>query len=219
MWRKVPPRFSHEKSDYCPAKIKKLHNPPTPLTPADTQTVSMMTVHSSQCESGGPTVQINTVSHGVSSTCWASRMFLSSVSGRCVHCAEEWSNYGSPVHTQHKINEFTFHSAILSTDDTEKEQNKMHHSDALTCWVLLLLCPSCSVCSTWIRTYSWLVRSIIPPVKGPPTWSFSKALSRKSVRFMAVGRGPSKRNMRICWMCVHVAGRDAGAFLSFRMNM
>lgn len=123
MWRKVPPRFSHEKSDYCPAKIKKLHNPPTPLTPANTQTISMMTVHSSRYESGSPTVQINTVSHGVSSTCWASRMFLSSVSGRCVHCAEEWSNYGSPVHTQHKINEFTFHSAILSTDDTEKEQN------------------------------------------------------------------------------------------------
>lgn len=124
MWRKVPPLFSHGNSDYCPAKIKKkLHNPPTPLTPANTQTVPTMTAHSSRCESGSPTVQINTVSHGVSSTCWASRMFLSAVSGRCVHCAEEWSNYGSPVHTQHKINEFTFHWAILSTDDTEKEQN------------------------------------------------------------------------------------------------
>lgn len=62
-------------------------------------------------------------------------------------------------------------------------------ADTPTCWLLLRRCPGCSVCSTWIRTYSWSVRSTIPPAKGPPTWSFSRALSRKSVRFIAVKRG------------------------------
>lgn len=34
---------------------------------------------------------------GVPSTCWASQMFLLTVSGHFVHCVEEWSSYGSPV--------------------------------------------------------------------------------------------------------------------------
>lgn len=68
-----------------------------------------------------------------------------------------------------------------------------------TCWPLLLRCPGCSVCSTWMRMYSWSVMSTIPPAKGPPTCSFSRALSRKSVRFMAARRVASREKLWIVW--------------------
>ena len=133
------------------------------------------------------------MSYSVLNTCWASQKFLSTVSGHFVHRAEEWSNYESPVHKQR--NRWVSFS-LFNTSQTIQHRGKLYHRDTLTCWVLLLRCPGCSLCSTWIRMYSWLVRSIIPPVKGPPTWSFSKALSRKSVRFIAVGCGLSREDCR-----------------------
>lgn len=121
---------------------------------------------------------------GVPTTCWASQMFSLRVSGRSVHHVEEWSSYGSPVYKETTA-EWAAH---------DPTSHRCHSRDALTCWVLLRRWPACSVCSTWIRMYSWLVRSTIPPVKGPPTWSFKRALSRKSVRFIAARCGTSREN-------------------------
>lgn len=66
----------------------------------------------------------------------------------------------------------------------------------LTCWVLLLRCPGSSACSTWIRMNSWEAESTALPAKGPATCNFSKALSRKSVTFMAERRAPSREKCR-----------------------
>lgn len=70
------------------------------------------------------------------------------------------------------------------------------HSHAPTCWPRLLRCPVCSVCSTWMRTYSWSVMSTTPPANGPPTCNFSRALSLKSVRFMAVWQLASRKQLQ-----------------------
>lgn len=88
----------------------------------------------------------------------------------------------------------------LSTNqlDTGAAVNKQERCSlsavAFTCWALLLRWPGSSVCSTWIRMYSWLVGCTVPRAKGPPTCSFSKALSRKSVKFMAVQHWSSREN-------------------------
>lgn len=118
-------------------------------------------------------------------TCWSSRKFWSPAPGCSSRCAVGWSSCGSPDdHHNHRVTSPVYALAPFP--------RCTHSTHTPTCWPRLLRCPGCSVCSTWMRMYSWSVMSIIPPAKGPPTCNFSRALSRKSVRFMAAWQVASR---------------------------
>lgn len=134
----------------------------------------------------------------LTSTCWASRMFLLTVSGHFVRGVEEWSSYGSPVHKQQKIKEFHY--------------TTLHrwHSEGAEC---ITETPSPAEPSSSAvpaarsappgsgRTPGWWGRSSLPWKAPPPGASAGRCLENLSGSLLwDVDR--QEKNVDICWMCV-----------------
>lgn len=128
-------------------------------------------------------------------TCWASRTSSLAGSGRCAHRVEEWSNFESPALKDQ--NKWVSSPQINSTQVLRWINKRDVASQQWPSPAEPFSCagpahPSAPPGS--IRMYSWLVGCTVPRAKGPPTCSFSKALSRKSVKFMAVQHWSSREN-------------------------